>query len=357
MENVPPEENNWNAVLESFPHDVYHTLQYMLHSSKDHVGSEVLGLLYNDDITKRKIFLPILVNPLPVPLGGSASGFDISVPYGYGGPIADGKVDNETFIRFFQDLCLWARQRSIVSGFLRWHPLFQIPEFTNSNNLIDCGVTVAVDLELFDGDVDDASRATHRSEIRWLIRNGYNVIWDDWSYYEKFQQLYSETMIRLNSEKSYQFDSSYFDNLKKAMAQMLHLGVVLNREGAVAAAALFTECKGIVQYSLSASDERFRRKSPTKLLLGESRLWSRERGNKWLHLGGGLGAQKDALYKFKAGFSNCEKAFVISKVIFDQAEYGESVKQARNLTKNFEDSQHFPEYRAIIEKYTSGDRS
>jgi hypothetical protein len=120
---------------------------------------------------------------------------------------------------------------------------------------------------------------------------------------------------------------------------------------------LFTECAGIVQYSLSASDERFRRKSPTKLLLGDARLWSRKRGNKWLHLGGGLGAQKDALYKFKAGFSNCEKPFVISKVIFDQTEYGESVRQARNLAKNFEDSQSFPEYRAIIEKYTLGNRS
>ena len=349
MENVPPEEKKWNTVLESFPHDVYHTLQYMQHSSKDQVGSEVLGLLYNDELTKRKMFLPILINPLPVPLGGSASGFDISVPYGYGGPIADGKVDDETFTRFFQDLHLWAHQRSIVSGFLRWHPLFQIPDFTDNRNVIDCGVAVAVDLELFDGGIDDASRATHRSEIRWLIRNGYNVIWDDWSYYEKFQQLYSETMIRLESAESYQFDRTYFGNLRGAMEQMLHIGVVINGEGEVAAAALFTECAGIVQYSLSASDERFRRKSPTKLLLGGARLWSRRRGNKWLHLGGGLGAQKDALYKFKSGFSNCEKPFAISKIIFDDDDYKKLVRQAEEIAGDSGKDHNFPAYRSLLE--------
>ena len=348
MEDVAPEEENWNAVLESFQHDVYHTLQYMQHSSKEHAGSEVLGLLYNDDLTKRKLFLPILVSPLPEPLGGAASGFDISVPYGYGGPIADGKVDDETFTRFFQDLHLWAQQRSVVSGFLRWHPLFQIPEFTDNSNLIDCGVTVAVDLDLFDGDVDDASRATHRSEIRWLIRNGYKVIWDDWRFFEKFQQLYTETMLRIESAECYQFDSTHFGNLREAMEQMLHLGVVINGEGVVAAAALFTECSGIIQYSLSASDERFRRKSPTKLLLGEARLWSRERGNRWLHLGGGLGAQKDALYKFKAGFSNCEKPFAISKIVFDKNIYQKLVRQAQDVAKDSGNEQPFPVYRSLL---------
>lgn len=346
MEEIVPEKKPWNEILQNFNHDVYHTLQYLKHAAQEHPGSEVIGLFYLDALTARKIFLPIMLRPLPSMLGGAVSGFDISVPYGYGGPIADNNVDNQTFERFFKSLYMWAQKREIVSGFLRWHPLFQIPEST-PDNLIVKGVTVAVDLELFDGAVDDASRATHRSEIRWLERNGYQVVWDDWQFFQKFQQLYTETMTRLKSSEIYKFNSTYFQNFKEEIGPMLHLGVVLNNEGDVAAAALFTECKGIVQYSLSASDERFRRKSPTKLLLGDARLWSRERGNKWLHLGGGLGAQKDSLYKFKSGFSNCEKKFAISKFIFDEIKYEQLVRQAGSL-KGKEDARHFPQYRENI---------
>ena len=267
MDEIAPEEKRWNKVLMQFQYDVYHTLEYLQLSVRKQSGSEVTGLFYVDEVTKKKIFLPIIISPLPSELGGAASGFDISVPYGYGGPIADDTVDNETFERFFRSLYQWAQKREIISGFLRWHPLFQLPEYISNNDFIINGVTLAVDLESFDGGVDDASRATHRSEIRWLIRNGYQVIWDNWQFFEIFQQLYSDTMRRLKSAESYQFDTTYFTDLKDAMGQMLHLGVVVNGEGDVAAAALFTECNGIVQYSLSASDERFRRKSPNKTSL------------------------------------------------------------------------------------------
>ena len=78
-------------------------------------------------------------------------------------------------------------------------------------------------------------------------------------------------------------------------------------------------------------------------------MWSQERGNKWLHLGGGLGAQKDALYKFKAGFSNYEKVFGISKIIFDKKNYEGLVRQAQEIAKDLNDDQRFPGYRALLE--------
>ena len=49
-------------------------------------------------------------------------------------------------------------------------------------------VPVAVDLELFDGDVDDAPGQHIGQKLDGLYVR-CNVIRDDWSYYEKFQQL------------------------------------------------------------------------------------------------------------------------------------------------------------------------
>jgi hypothetical protein len=129
---------------------------------------------------------------------------------------------------------------------------------------------------------------------------------------------------------------------------MLHLGVVMSPSGQVAAAALFTECGGIVQYSLSASDESMRKKSPTKLLVAAARGWAKSRGNQWLHLGGGLGSQRDKLFQFKAGFSETETPFAISKLVFNQHEYDVLCRRATELAHRDTDANRFPAYRALL---------
>ena len=62
-----------------------------------------------------------------------------------------------------------------------------------------------------------------------------------------------------------------------------------------------------MQYHLSGMSEAFARERPTKLMLDHVRQWARARGNRWLHLGGGVGSAQDNLFKFKAGFSKLRR--------------------------------------------------
>src|SRR5204863_2673190 len=124
-----------------------------------------------------------------------------------------------------------------------------------------------------------------------------------------------KTMHRVAARENYSFSLAYFHNLREALGPLLQIASVVSPQGEVAAAALFTECCGIVQYHLSGADERFLRLAPTKLLLDDVRYWAKERGNRLFHLGGGLGAASDSLFDFKAGFSRHRGTFCTSRIV------------------------------------------
>lgn len=63
------------------------------------------------------------------------------------------------------------------------------------------------------------------------------------------------------------------------------------------------------------------RQSPTTLETDCVRQWAKARGNRVLHLGGGVGAAKDPLFEFKAGFSPGRWRFQSLRLVSDPALY------------------------------------
>jgi hypothetical protein len=96
---------------------------------------------------------------------------------------------------------------------------------------------------------------------------------------------------------------------------------VVQQEGRTAAAGLFSECKGIVQFHLSGTAEEFRRASPARLMIDHVRWWAKARGDRSFHLGGGLGAREDSLFDFKAGFSDLRATFRSWRAVCDANRY------------------------------------
>ena len=80
------------------------------------------------------------------------------------------------------------------------------------------------------------------------------------------------------------------------------------------------------------------------------RLWAKERGNQYLHIGGGVGGQKDNLYTFKSGFSKQRHEFFTLRSIVDTEKYNDLLHfRAKAIDKSVEDLQEsnfFPAYRA-----------
>ena len=70
-------------------------------------------------------------------------------------------------------------------------------------------------------------------------------------------------------------------------------------DGEIAAISIFMFCNERMHYHLSASQKKYQSLAPSNILLYEAALWAANNGYKTLHLGGGVGAEHDGLYKFK----------------------------------------------------------
>jgi hypothetical protein len=147
-----------------------------------------------------------------------------------------------------------------------------------------------------------------------------------WNHFEEFMQIYWQNMRRHQANDYYFFPKEYFVQLRAGLGDHLHLCIVKLDEQ-IACAGLFTEINGLVQYHLSGTKNEFLKQYPNKIMLDYMRQWSKKRGNKFLHLGGGVGGQADSLFQFKAGFSKLRHPFYTWRAITDENAYTEAVKR------------------------------
>lgn len=302
----------WEAVLGEAAHDVYQRPAYVaLCAAQEH--GRPCALHVTDDV--RTMLLPLVICSIP---GG---GFDATSPYGYPGPVGRG-TDDPAFLRValvagLQEL----RDAQFVSAFVRLHPLLNPSPPTGIGTLVEHGETVSIDLTLPSERLWAQMRRDHRHAIARASRLGFIAHMDEeWRHQAAFRRLYRATMARRSAMPFYFFDDAYFDGLRDALGTDLHLCVV-ERDGDVAAAGLFIATDGIVQYHLSGSDDAFRMFQPSKLMVHFVSGWAKERGNRVLHLGGGVGASNDSLMEFKTGFSPRRHMFETLRFVIDEQEY------------------------------------
>lgn len=341
------EEEEWLAVLARTPeHDFYHLPQY--HRVEEERDGGVAHLFAYAE-GEHMIALPLLLRPVDM---AAADGWrDATSVYGYGGAVASHAAMPEAILRNFHAALRDAlTERRVVAAFSRLHPL--APRRDLLAGLGECrihGQTISVDLTL-PPEVQRAQyRNSNKTRINKLQREGLVCIRDEEKrHLPEFVSIYHETMRRVNAHGSYFFHDSYFTRLAEELGDKLRLFVVMMGD-AVAAACLFTECNGIIQYHLGGTRDRFLKASPMTFMLDAIRLWGNETGAHTLHLGGGVGAREDSLFKFKAGFSDRRHDFATWRWIVVPEVYRELCEQRRRLDErdNLEavSADFFPAYR------------
>ncbi len=342
-------DSEWSRVLACFPHDIYHTSQFLRHSAAFLGGHPTAALA---EKAGHQLFLPLVTREIPHDLQPSSPLRDAITPQGYGGFLCTPGMDEKIFAELVGAFVAAARSHGIVSVFVRQHPLWPA-RFAADGALVEQhGETVAWYLAEPDRPLETEMRASHRNEVRWLRKHGYQVVWNQWEQYSAFQDLYTETMGRVGATAEYRYTSEYFASLKSELGDSLILGTVIAPDKTVAAAALFFECNGIVQYHLSGSHVGHQRKSPTKLLITECAAFAKARGAFWLHLGGGVGSTTDALFKFKSGFSSTRWRYSTIRMVTRPSEYRLLVERSHRLTPSVNlrvdtaDGGYFPAYRS-----------
>lgn len=336
------DSERWLLFLDGARHDFYQLPAYVTVSARQDAGEA--AALYVED-GRRELLMPLVIRPIE----GDA-GVDATSPYGYPGVLtknaADGDFEREALDAGIEML----RERGVVSLFVRLHPLLNPEPAEGVGTLVCHGKTVTIDLSLPDEILWSQTRRNHRQQIRQAREAGYVAHIDhDWTRFEDFKRLYRATMEQRSASSYYFFDDGYFELLRTSLRGSIHLAFV-EVDDTVVAAALFVATAGIVQMHLTGHDVGFASYQPMKLLFDYIRTWSREQGQRWLHLGGGRGGADDSLYHFKAGFSPIHQPFFTRRVIVRPADYARLVIARGENPAVADPDCHFPLYRRDVDK-------
>lgn len=324
------DDERWREFLDRAPHDTYHLPAYV-RIAADHEGAEPAALYASSG--EHAVLIPMLIRCLPPELDAPSHWMDASSPYGYSGPIATTGIPLDVLRSLLRSLWDVARERGVVSAFLRLNPFRSIPTtiLDEFGVVLKHGPVVYVDLSKSAKELWAETRGSHRDDIVRLGRMGYTVEIDDWTTYANFRALYNATMQRLSASEFYRFTDRYFDELRDLLGDHLHLCTVRGPDGEVAAGGLFLTADGLVSYHLSGTHEGHFRVAPSKLMLHVAMQWAKDRGASLFNLGGGFGGKSGSLHHFKAGFSRSELDFSTARLVFEPEYYDQLTDTNRRL--------------------------
>jgi hypothetical protein len=317
---ISPDDCRWSRVLARVPHDVYHVPEYTALAAKHEGG---MPIAFYAESAGREMLCPLLLREVPQHLGATADWRDITSPYGYPGPLITAPPDAHWVDDSFAAFKELARRTGLISAFVRLHPLVGLSaEAVAAHGIVVYhGPVVYIDLTKPPKQLEAETRENHRRDIARLHKLGFVARVDDWSLYNSFRALYRSTMQRVAAAKFYLFSDTYFQEVRHALEHRLHFCVVVAPNGDLAAAGLFTETDGIVEYHLGGSAEPYLRHAASKLMFYTIRQWAHASGYRTLNLGGGVGGQPGPLLNFKAGFSRSRAPYYTLRVVFDAARY------------------------------------
>lgn len=326
----------WRAALRDVGrYDFVHT--YDFHSLSSHNGEGEPLLFVVEDAEQRILACWPTLKKIEVGTGT----IDLSCVYGYGGPLFAEGVHSVYVI----DL-LWKSMEDYgaVSLFSRMHPAYIhcIEEEAWRGERL--GDVVTIDIKPGEPHLS-TYRGSHRREIVNSLKKGLTLE-VDWgcSGLSDFIGIYQDAMQDLKASEYYLFNEAYFKKLVAASDFKVFI-IFASFEGVKVAASMFIVTNDLMQYYLSGSNAAYRNLAASKAIIAKAHEVAPELGVSTLILGGGVGSERDSLFKFKSGFSNNVKPFYVMKKVLSEEAY-ESLCAANNVSPDT--SGFFPPYRARL---------
>lgn len=344
------ESDKWDSVVKSFSDcDVYYLSGYTK-AFKLHGDGEPTLFYYHDeeirainvvmirDIAEDKRFKDKIE---------SESLFDITTPYGYGGFIIEGTLNDNNLNKLNKEYSDYCRSKNIVSEFVRFHPVLKNSKINSEiYEVIDLGKTITMDLISKEQIWNDLT-SKNRNVIRKAIKSGAEIYWGrSPELIDEFIPLYNATMNKDDATDYYYFNKEFYKSVLEDLRYNSLIFYALYEKKVISMSMILFDNDNM-HYHLSASDREYQSLAATNLLLYEAACWGCENGYKTFHLGGGLGSQEDGLFKFKKAFNkNSETYFSIGKKIFDKDKYEKLSKFRESNGELISQTSFFPIYRA-----------
>ncbi|MGC1633638.1 MAG: peptidoglycan bridge formation glycyltransferase FemA/FemB family protein [Gelidibacter sp.] len=343
MIEVIKDGKQWNQQLSLIEHlDTYHTHEY--HHITKNAGESPILIKYTDGRTS--LFLPLLLRPIE-----NSNYKDAISVYGYTGILTLSLDEHFNKKKFHNELNAFFNENKIISVFSRLHPFLNHQEslLEGLGTIVIRGKVVYIDLNTT---LEDQIKLYHKRMKTYLNKSRTTCMVIESKLendLDTFIDLYHQNMKRVDAEKNYYFDKSYFQQLMLSKEFTTKLTLCIHNETqTVVGGALFMKKGKFVQYHLSGFNEEYSALNPIKLLIDEERITSTNQGFEYLNLGGGRGSAEDSLFKFKLSFSNQVKEFKIWKYVVDENAYRMLVENHLEcpLEVALKNTEFFPAYRS-----------
>ena len=343
-------DTEWKDLIRQYNLDIYFAPQYCK-IWEDYGDGKVQAFLYESSLGK--ILYPYLIRKIDY-TKLNINYFDISTPYGYGGPVLLEYKENEIPLlvkKFRTKFNTYAHKKGIISEFIRFHPVYKNYNFF-VNSDIECKFvrnTIEINLKNESENILKSMKATTRNEVKQAIRNELIV-----QFYSKpslkdiqvFYEIYLESMCRVEASDYYKFPLKYFINTFNLLKGNVEIAFVFY-DDKIVSSSIFLLSNEMVHYHLSGSLDPYLFYRPNNIMLYKAALRYKSMGKKYFHLGGGYSGN-DSLFKFKKGFNkNGLLDFYIGTKVNNKEIYNRLVRERKfkyNLGENF-NSDFFPLYR------------
>ena len=355
----PRDRSRWDDIVDHAPiSDVYYRSGYACACEAAGHGKAIGLLLATQCI---QVLVPLLLQPLSdLPFAAGEPGFDAATPYGYGGllPLSETDRPAEADVHSLLDVLQeWCRDAGIVSCLIRLHPLLEQDRWLGQDHWPQQATllhyrlpTLAVDLAPWDS-ARQRIAGLHRNRRAALsqARPRLRVSWSgsDVPLPEAlalFRSIYEQRMANLNASSYYFFPFEYYASLAEGLSSNLAVALAWLDQKLVGA-VLFLADRQFAHYHLTGSNEEGRKYEADTLLVNAGAHWARERGCRFLHLGGG--GDSNGLYQFKRSFGGEVYRYHTLDVIADESRYRNLVERRMRYESLPQVRQgFFPQYRA-----------
>lgn len=277
--------------------------------------------------------------------------YDISTPYGYGGPQFFPKEPQnlkELILEFKEKFEGFCSENKIISEFVRFHPLLKNHNLMgNCMNIINIGNTINLYLNSEEEIFSNVNKSGRR-EIRKAIKKGVKIEIDNTDEsWDRFIELYYRVMDKNEAERYYYFPKSYFDSVRCLLKEKAQIFNMIYDNRVISSMIIFLGDIHIHSHLLG-SDLEYRKEGFERFFDYSVAVWGLKNGYKNYHLGGGCGGREDSLFEYKKSLSkNGRLAFYIGQKIHDRKIYDELTKinEENRPEIRGQNSDYFPLYR------------
>lgn len=307
----------WQKVLDFMQmNDVYYTTHYFRSALALDPG-EALMFYYSDDVGS--VAYPYIKRRIEGELPGY---FDITTPFGYGGPVIRATRNVEALVTGFREVfSTYCHKERIIAEYIRFHPLFgNALFFENHLKLLPLYETYTIDLKKI-------AEANMDSEI--IGQEGEGVVVKKLGtvrhMFDFLVLYYSEVRKREEADSYYFFTEDYFEALVRNLGNVLHLFGAYRDSKLMSAIYILAEGNTIYHH-LDGTIENEDKVETAKILMLKIAEWGTENDMDFYHLGGDFKVENVQIIPVKRDLANVQPSmFYICEKIHNESIFKELV--------------------------------